>query len=102
MHSARWCAGVLRPSLGPRLASLLVQIIPWGDKEALAIKRRQLDVDILVTGHTHKFEHFKHEGKWMLNAGSATGAHSGQHYDVVPGFLLMDVQAAAVTTYVYS
>ena len=69
---------------------MLVQIIPWGDKEALAIKRRQLDVDILVTGHTHKFEHFKHEGKWMLNAGSATGAHSGQHYDVVPGFLLMD------------
>ena len=50
----------------------LLQIIPWGEKEALAIKRRQLDVDILVTGHTHKFEAHKHEGKLLLNPGSAT------------------------------
>jgi putative phosphoesterase len=32
------------------------QVVPWGDKEALAILQRQLDVDILVTGHTHAFE----------------------------------------------
>jgi hypothetical protein len=32
------------------------QVVPWGDKEALAILQRQLDADILVTGHTHAFE----------------------------------------------
>lgn len=32
------------------------QVVPWGDKEALAILQRQMDVDILVTGHTHAFE----------------------------------------------
>jgi len=32
------------------------QVVPWGDREALAILQRQLDVDILVTGHTHAFE----------------------------------------------
>lgn len=34
----------------------LPQVVPWGDKEALAILQRQLDVDILVTGHTHDFK----------------------------------------------
>lgn len=29
------------------------QVVPWGDKEALAILQRKLDCDILVTGHTH-------------------------------------------------
>jgi vacuolar protein sorting-associated protein 29 len=78
------------------------QIIPWGEKEALAIKRRQLDVDILVTGHTHKFEATEHEGKLLLNPGSATGAYSGHTSEVKPGFLLMDVKGSDVTTYVYS
>lgn len=29
------------------------QVVPWGDREALAIVQRRLDCDILVTGHTH-------------------------------------------------
>lgn len=29
------------------------QVVPWGDREALAILQRKLDCDILVTGHTH-------------------------------------------------
>jgi predicted phosphodiesterase len=31
-------------------------VVPWGDKEALAILQRRLDVDILVAGHTHEFK----------------------------------------------
>ena len=30
------------------------QVIPWGDLEALASVQRQLDVDILISGHTHQ------------------------------------------------
>eukprot|EP00124_Ichthyophonus_hoferi_P000152 Ihof_evm16s5 gene=Ihof_evmTU16s5 len=52
------------------------QIVPWGDKESLAMLQRQLDVDILITGHTHKFSSFERDGKLFINPGSATGAFS--------------------------
>lgn len=51
------------------------QIVPWGDKESLAMLQRQLDVDILISGHTHKFEAFESENKFYINPGSATGAY---------------------------
>lgn len=52
------------------------QLVPWGDAEALSLLRRQLDVDIVVTGHTHKFEAFEQDGKFYVNPGSITGAYS--------------------------
>jgi vacuolar protein sorting-associated protein 29 len=52
------------------------QIVPWGDAHALAMMQRKLDVDILITGHTHKNEVNSHEGKWFINPGSITGAYS--------------------------
>ena len=52
------------------------QVVPWGDTESLAMVQRQLDVDILITGHTHKFEAFEHENRFYINPGSATGACS--------------------------
>ena len=33
-----------------------IQVVPWGDNESLGIMQRQMDVDILITGHTHKFK----------------------------------------------
>ena len=36
-----------------------------------------MDVDILLTGHTHRFEAIEYEGKFFVNPGSATGAYSG-------------------------
>lgn len=50
------------------------QIVPQGDNDALAMTARQLDVDILLMGHRHKFEAFEYEGKFYINPGSATGA----------------------------
>ncbi len=32
------------------------QVVPWGDRDALAILQRKLDCDVLISGHTHKFE----------------------------------------------
>lgn len=62
-----------------------------------------MDVDILLTGHTHKFEAFEQEGKFFVNPGSATGAYtpfwSGS--DPIPSFVLMDIQGTVVVTYVY-
>jgi vacuolar protein sorting-associated protein 29 len=51
-------------------------VVPWGDPESLANLQRQLDVDILITGHTHKHEVFEYEKKYIINPGSATGAYS--------------------------
>uniref|UniRef100_A0A8C2S379 Vacuolar protein sorting-associated protein 29 n=1 Tax=Capra hircus TaxID=9925 RepID=A0A8C2S379_CAPHI len=61
------------------------QVIPWGDMASLALLQRQFDVDILISGHTHKFEAFEHENKFYINPGSATGAYN----------------ASTVVTYVY-
>jgi len=77
------------------------QAVPWGDRERLAILQRQLDVDILITGHTHKFEAFEYENKFFINPGSATGAYCGLNVEATPTFGLMDVQGAHVVTYVY-
>lgn len=52
------------------------QVVPWGDTESLAMVQRQLDVDILISGHTHRFEAFEHENKFYINPGSGTGAYS--------------------------
>lgn len=77
------------------------QIVPHGNPEALALIQRQLDVDILITGHTHKFEAYEHENKFYINPGSATGAFNATDVNVIPSFVLMDIQSTTVVTYVY-
>lgn len=52
------------------------QIVPWQDKESLALWQRKLDVDVLVYGHTHQKAKFEYQGKIFLNPGSATGAYT--------------------------
>merc|ERR1711942_157579 len=77
------------------------QLIPWGDQESLALINRQLDCDILITGHTNKFEAYEHENKFYVNPGSATGAYSALESEIIPSFILMDIQSSTVVTYVY-
>lgn len=52
------------------------QVVPWGDADALDITARQMQVDILLTGHTHRFEAFENNNRFFINPGSATGAYS--------------------------
>ncbi|KAF5933569.1 hypothetical protein HYC85_029740 [Camellia sinensis] len=75
--------------------------VPWGDLDSLAMLQRQLDVDILVSGHTRQFKAYKHEGGVVINPGSATGAYSSITYDVDPSFVLMDIDGLRVVVYVY-
>ncbi|KAM6423565.1 vacuolar protein sorting-associated protein 29-like [Liasis olivaceus] len=77
------------------------QVIPWGDLASLAILQRQLDVDILISGHTHRFEAVEHEKNFYINPGSATGAYNALERDIIPSFVLMDIQSSVVVTYVY-
>lgn len=70
-------------------------IIPHGDADALLIAARQMDVDVLLWGGTHKFEAYELEGKFFVNPGSATGAFStlwgSDVEEPTPSFCLMDV-----------
>jgi vacuolar protein sorting-associated protein 29 len=97
------------------------QIVPWGDHQSLVMLQRDLDVDILVSGHTHKYETFEDNGKFFINPGSATGSYSGftrsappssshiapeltsrpSFSDVTPSFVLMDVQGNHAIVYTY-
>jgi vacuolar protein sorting-associated protein 29 len=78
------------------------QVVPWGDKESLAMWQRKLDVDVLVSGHTHAQKYFEFDGKLFVNPGSITGAHSAFDADVTPAFVLMDIQGTSITTYLYT
>jgi vacuolar protein sorting-associated protein 29 len=70
-------------------------IIPPGDGDSLLIAARQMDVDVLLWGGTHRFEAYEMEGKFFVNPGSATGAMSTgwwtEEEDPTPSFVLMDV-----------
>uniref|UniRef100_A0A8C5LGK6 Vacuolar protein sorting-associated protein 29 n=1 Tax=Jaculus jaculus TaxID=51337 RepID=A0A8C5LGK6_JACJA len=59
------------------------QVIPWGDMASSALLQRQFDVDILISGHTHKFEAFEHENKFYINPGSATGAYNALETNII-------------------
>jgi vacuolar protein sorting-associated protein 29 len=61
----------------------------------------QLDVDILITGHTHQFKAYKHEGGVIINPGSATGAYSSITFNINPSFVLMDIDGLWVVVFVY-
>jgi len=76
-------------------------LVPAGAPQALALLARQMDADILITGHTHGFEAFEAEGKFFINPGSITGAFTSSQPSNTPSFVLMDIQSGTVVTYVY-
>ena len=57
---------------------------------------QMLDCDILITGHTHKFEAYEHENRFYVNPGSITGAYSALDSELTPSFILMDIQNTAL------
>ncbi|KAL7578717.1 hypothetical protein ACA910_015955 [Epithemia clementina (nom. ined.)] len=80
------------------------QLIPWNSKDAIERMRRKLNVDILVTGHTHQNEVkvLQNDLHFHINPGSITGASSALvDGDVVPSFILLAVQDTKVSCYVY-
>ncbi|NXS65417.1 VPS29 protein, partial [Pandion haliaetus] len=89
------------------------QVIPWGDMASLALLQRQFDVDILISGHTHKFEAFEHENNFLISLklwrntakviiyAQLISFFSSLSSNIIPSFVLMDIQASTVVTYVY-
>ncbi|KAJ0405788.1 hypothetical protein P43SY_003638 [Pythium insidiosum] len=77
------------------------QVVPWGDQASLSALQRKMNVDILITGHTHEYHIRTENGKWFVNPGSITGAFSAATNDVTPSFILMAIQGPKVVAFVY-
>jgi vacuolar protein sorting-associated protein 29 len=81
------------------------QHVPWEDKATAARVARRMDVDVLVMGHSSRFEAFQQEGRLILFPGTATGSFMPLmplgSQDPTPSFALMDVNGARATVYVY-
>jgi len=77
------------------------QVVPWGDKNALAAVARRLGADILVSGHTHAYSCEEHDGIWLINPGSATGYYSPLSDVARASFVCMSVMGGVITNYVY-
>jgi len=77
------------------------QVVPWGDTESLSAIQRQLDVDILISGHTHQFSVTTVDAKCLINPGSATGAYSSIASEIQPSFVLLAIQGNTAIIYVY-
>ncbi|KAJ1723207.1 Vacuolar protein sorting-associated protein 29 [Coemansia biformis] len=73
-----------------------------GDVDTLAATARQMDVDVLVTGRTHRFEAYEEQGRFFISPGSITGAFSPLELDPIPSFVLMEIKPGAeIVAYVY-
>ena len=77
------------------------QVVPWGDVEALAAVQRQLDCDILISGHTHQNAITCVDGKYFINPGSVTGAYSAINNDPKPSFILIAIQGEDIVAFIY-
>lgn len=77
------------------------QVVPWGDIEALSSVQRQLDCDILISGHTHQQSINQYDGKYFINPGSVTGAYSATNSDSKPSFILMAIQGDDIVAFMY-
>ena len=94
-------------------------VAPAGEVEALACVLRALDVDVLVSGHTHGSSIAEFDGKCYINPGSLTGAYSplaaaragGAGGDpssptqalaaAQPSFMLMNIQENKIDFFLY-
>jgi len=77
------------------------QIVPWGDEEALANYARELDCDILISGHTHQHKISSLGGKYFVNPGSATGAYSALQNENYPSFILLEILNESIRAFIY-
>lgn len=77
------------------------QVLPWGDIDALSNIQRELGCDIMVSGHTHKYDIKHKENKFYINPGSISGAFSHLFADPSPSFVLMVLQGEDAIVYFY-
>jgi len=77
-------------------------LFPAGDHVRLALKQRELNVDILIHGGTHTASASQYDGCFYLDPGSATGAFTATDPSPAPSFILLNVQGTTAIAYIYT
>ncbi|KAH7153108.1 Metallo-dependent phosphatase-like protein [Dactylonectria macrodidyma] len=90
---------------GMRIGFLEGFTLVSNEPDLLLAEANKLDVDVLCSGGTHRFDAFEYMDKFFVNPGSVTGAYSTEFSkegeEPTPSFCLMDVQGISLTLYVY-
>jgi len=66
------------------------QVYPRGDYDQLHEIAREFKADVLIHGHTHKYDVKYYRGILMLNPGTATGAWGGSYEGGTQSFIRVD------------
>ncbi|CAD8093892.1 unnamed protein product [Paramecium sonneborni] len=77
------------------------QVVPAGDDEALYTFLRELEADVLVTGHTGVAKVSAVEKKYIINPGSATGGFNGLQQSI-PSFLILEFKKEKIQVFIYT
>ncbi|MFB6143876.1 MAG: YfcE family phosphodiesterase [Candidatus Nanohaloarchaea archaeon] len=68
-------------------------ITPRGDHETLVdIAQNKLEVDVLLTGHTHQQEAYSQGEVILLNPGTCTGVGGGSYHGGQPKMMTLEVE----------
>jgi vacuolar protein sorting-associated protein 29 len=77
------------------------QLLPWNSQDALVRMRQKMQVDILISGHSHQNQVQVVDGYYYLNPGSITGSYTALQEEVTPSFILLAVTDNKLVCYVY-
>lgn len=76
------------------------QVYPRSNREQLKEIAVKMDVDLLVSGHTHSPDIYL-DDVLLLNPGSATGAWGGGGGSLKPSFMVLEVSGRNLEVYLY-
>lgn len=77
------------------------QVTPWGDPERLAQVGREMNVDVLISGHTNVPSIATYENRLYINPGSFTGAFSNTSPQSSPSFMVLDIRKDQMMVFQY-
>jgi hypothetical protein len=76
------------------------QVYPRGNRSQLREIAEKLNVDVLVSGHTHSPDIYM-ENVLLLNPGSATGVWGGGGGSLKPSFMLLNIEGSKIDVELY-
>mmetsp|Transcript_6182 Transcript_6182/g.12099 ORF Transcript_6182/g.12099 Transcript_6182/m.12099 type:complete len:187 (+) Transcript_6182:3279-3839(+) len=82
------------------------QALPWNEEAVTRALRRDMGVDILIVGNSHRHSIVQdQDGGLIIDPGSATGVPTLIRPfadDIRPSFVVLDVQGTKIITYSYT
>ncbi|CAD8110907.1 unnamed protein product [Paramecium sonneborni] len=77
------------------------QLVPHGDEESQYTFLKEMEGDVLITGHTGVAKVTAVEKKYIINPGSATGGFNGLQTSI-PSFLILEFKKEKIQVFIYT